>query len=385
MFKKISSSENKVECLGAFNSLNFFLAALLRFVEFIGLVWLVFGLGLFITKPFAASGLLGDVLSLALMIMILGALRVPLLYMRSALYADFGLDARSVVTRVKSILSRELYRGFIIWVGSCVVYVAMLNLNQINWLIFVSLLGMIWVGLVTLFPKIWSPEKLRPLKEGDLSPTTLARVDSWASKTGICSQRIVVSEAFSPFIQPPRIVGFGRTQLVVVPAMNLYIFPPREMALLLSTVILGAMFKAPLKIYFLHLCALALAISVSTIIINSAGVLLWGYPQTLGPVNIVALWFGGWACLNVAKFSTRLVQRSLEPQLAMAASVILKDEHSLVRAISIIAVRNLENEVTSGWMEVFQMRFGVKSFIRRAELQRHIAGLNDKQGEGYGK
>ena len=72
------------------------------------------------------------------------------------------------------------------------------------------------------------------------------------------------------------------------------------------------------------------------------------------------------------------MKRTLEPQLAMAASVILKDEDSLMRAVTIMAKRNLEGEGTSGWLEIFQMRFGVKSFIRRAELQRHIAGLNDK-------
>ena len=123
---------------------------------------------------------------------------------------------------------------------------------------------------------------------------------------------------------------------------------------------------------------MALAISVSTILINSVGIILWDYPKILGPVDIVALWLGGWACFNVSTFSTRLVKRTLEPQLAMAASVILKDEDSLMRAVTIMAKRNLEGEGTSGWLEIFQMRFGVKSFIRRAELQRHIAGLNDK-------
>lgn len=381
MFKKLSKLEKHTERLEAFNLIKFSLSALLVLTEFLWLGLLIGGLGGLISIPVIYIPIYGDYLALGMMLLSLGLVRLPYLYTKGTLYHDFGQDPRSGLKRLKLIVTLELRRGLVIWLASCLLFYGLVNLDFWYWLGCTFALFLISVSLVAFYPKLWWPLKLRPLQEGDVPEILLNSLKRWEDKNGLTKDKIVVSTTFTPELQPPYLLGLKPRQYLVIPEKALASFPPQELNLLLVMATLEAIIKIPSKIFLLYLCSISISIPLTAILLNTLGVFLWSYPLVTSPLPITLVWFGAWLGLRLADFSTRLIFRTLGPQLAAAATTLLNDENpnALSSTCSTLARYNLEEDSPPAWRKIVRARYTAKTFIKKTLYHQHIAKYKEKK------
>jgi len=130
--------------------------------------------------------------------------------------------------------------------------------------------------------------------------------------------------------------------------------------------------KAPLKFIFLRGCALAVAGPLAAILLSTLGTRLWLYPLLHNPALAILFWLAGWLGLALADFTTRIVRRDLEAQLASAAALILKDDEAVDAALTTLAVKNLEEEAPPAWRDWFSHRYGRPAFLKRCQHYRRL-------------
>ncbi len=383
MFNKLANIEDQKERLEVYNLLKFNLSACLRLAELMTLVVLISGLGWFIGTetsrffgpeagpwPPAAIGIL-------LMILVMALVRLPFLLAAGRLRAAFKLDPRPESVRAKEILGTGLRRAAALWLFSTLLYAAMLKIDLWQWTLLALILGFILVTVNSFFPRLMSPETLRPLRDGDLSPELLEQIEAWKPKTGFSSRDILISSSFRPELSFPKLTGLGPTTRLVIHEKSLASFPPRELSILVVTGVLGALVKGPLKFMLLRFCSLMVAVPLASILISAVGMSFWGYPMITNPVLVTLPWAAAWVGLNISDFTVRFTNRSLTVQLAAAAAMVVKDESSLETALSTMAERNLEDEEPSGWREMFRLQYSRPAFLKRAKYHQHMAKFSE--------
>ncbi len=382
MFKKFTRIEDRAERLEVFNLLKINLGACLWLAEFLGLTILVSGLGWLIGSSLTAAlgRIPGAALAIGLMLLVIGLMRLPPLLLLDRLSADFGLDPRPASRRFRQLAALGLRRGAAAWLVSMALYLGLLYLDLWSWTLAAMLLGVPLLFLEAMYPRILSPDEPRPLRDDDLEHSLTVRLDHWADKTGLPCRAVMISTAFTPELEPPRLTGLGPTRRLVVPEKALAAFPPRELTVLMVAAVVGALVKAPLKLLLLRLCALAVAVPLASILVTTLGAHLWGYPLAGPPVLITLVWVAVWVGFGLAEFAVRLTRRSLDVQLAAAAVTLLQDEEALASALATLAEKNLEEDSPPAWREVFRRRFSRQVFIRRVKYHRHLSSFTEGQG-----
>ncbi len=387
MFNKFAGIEDQKERLEIYNLLKFNLSACLRLAEFMTLVVLISGLGWLISSESArvlnpALGPWGSAgVSLLLMILIPALIRLPFLLAIGRLKAVFKLDPRSGAGRMKDIAGAGLRRLILVWTFSMILYAALVKLELWQWTVLALVLGAALVALDSFFPGLMNPEKLRPLREGDLSPSLLVQIENWKTKTGLSTENIFISSTFRPELSFPRLTGLGPTTKLVIQERALASFPPRELSILVVTGVLEALVKGPLKFMLLRFCSLAVTAPLAAILISTVGASFWGYPLISNPALITLVWVSAWVGLNISAFTVRLTGRGLTVQLAAAAAIVIKDESSLETALSTMAQKNLEDERPAYWRELFSRQYGRHTFIKRVKYHRHMSKFSENENE----
>jgi hypothetical protein len=183
---------------------------------------------------------------------------------------------------------------------------------------------------------------------------------------------IPVDTSFSPYLAPPRLSGFGPTQTLIIPEKALVTFTPRALALLTVPAVVEGLVKAPLNFILLRGCALAVAGPLAAILISTLGARLWIYPMFHKPALVLLIWLAAWLGLALADFTTRLVRRDLEAQLAAAAALILRDDEAVDAARSTLALKNLEEEAPPAWRDWFSHNYGRPAFLKRCQHYRRL-------------
>ncbi|UQZ88114.1 hypothetical protein C4J81_02360 [Deltaproteobacteria bacterium Smac51] len=383
MFEKFAMIEDQKERLEIYNILKFNLTACLRLAEFMALAVLISGLGWFIgtestrlitpeAGPWASAGV-----SIALMILIFALLRLPFLLAIGRLHAAFGLDPRSGSCRLKELFGLGMRRGLVAWAVSMLLYGALIRLDLWYWTILALATGAVLVALNSFMPRLVTPEKLRPLRDGDLTPALLNQIERWTPKTGLSSNDIFVSTTFSPELTFPRLEGVGPTTKLIVNEKALSSFPPRELSILVVTGIMDALIKGPLKFMLLRFCSLAVAVPLAAILISTVGASIWAYPLMNNPVLITLVWAAAWVGLIISDFTIRLTSRGMSAQLAAAATMVMKDETSLDAALSTMAKKNLEEESPASWRELFRPQYSHQAFMKRARYHQHMSKFTE--------
>ena len=380
MFEKFARIEDRTERLEIYNLLKFNFNACLRLAELLALAVLISGAGWFIGGRLSASlGVTGGgLVTIGVMLLIFGLARLPLLCLASSLNAAFGLDPRPASRRLKGLALTGLRRLILAWLISAVLYLGLIHLNLWIWTLCALTLG---AGLITLggfYPGIMRPDKLRPLSDDELAPELLARLNQWASKTGLDPKSIFVSSAYSPELKPPRLEGLGRTLKLVIPEKALAAFTPRELNVMVVAVVAAALIKAPLKFLLLRFCALAVAVPLASILLSTLGVGLWAYPLVHSPALMGLVWLGIWVGAGAAEFTIRMTRRSMDAQLAAVAGMVLADEEALPAALTILTEKNLEENATPAWREIFSARFSRQTFINRAKYHQHMSKFSEE-------
>ncbi len=377
MFKKFARIENRTERLEIFSLLRFNLLVCLRLAELLALALLIAGLGWFIGEPLTArGGRPGGILAIILMLGLVELARLPFLAALSALAADFGLDPRPFRLRLAQAAGPELRRLLAVGAVSALLYWGLTALNLWLWTLAAFLLGAGLVLLNAFHPRLLRPETRRGPRDGELPPTLAIRLDHWAAKTGLSARRLLIATDFSPELKAPALSGFGPTQRLIIPERALAAFTPREMSLLVVMAAVGALVKVSVKMLLLRFCALAVAVPLAAILISTVGTGWWGYPLATPPTLVVLVWLAVWLGLGVAEFTIRLTRRILEPQLAAAATTILKDDEALVSALTTMAEKNLEEENPPAWRECLRSRPSLAVFLKRARYHQHLAKFN---------
>ncbi|MDR2947512.1 MAG: hypothetical protein LBV79_12315 [Candidatus Adiutrix sp.] len=381
MFKKFARLQNRAERLEIYNILKFNINACLKLVELLLLTVMVAGFAWMLSAPLMRLGFYaGSALSIGAMLFIVRLLRLPFIFAAGQLAADFGLDPRPVSRRLKAILGLEARRATALWLLSVLLFWA-LRLELWAWTLLTLAVGLALAVLMAARPTLWSPEKLRPAREGELPPALLAKLEAWAPQTGISSRSILISTSFFPELTPPQLIGLHGKQ-VKIPERALSAFPPREISLRTAAAVIGTLVKAPLKFLLLRACSLAVAVPLAAIMISTVGAQLWLYPVTVSPALITLLWAGLWLGHNLGDFAARLTRRALDAQLAAAASVLLKDEEAPAKAADTLAEKNLEEEAAPAWREIFRDRHTRRAFIAKVKFQQHLSKFTeDKDGE----
>ncbi len=378
MFKKFAGLENRTERLEIFNLIKFNLTTCLRLMEFLSLALLLFGLGWLLSGPFTADGLFpGALLAIFLMLLAVSVARLPFVWAVSALLAAFSLDPRPAKSRLAALARSALHRGAVIWLITVILLWGLAEMNLWVWTLSTLGFGAALILGEACFPRLWRPEKLRPPREGELPPSLLARLDHWTAQTGLPRCRLMISSDFDTELRPPRLSGLGPTLTLIISEKALAAFPPREMEVLVVAAVIGALIKAPLKMLLLRFCALAVAVPLAAILISTLGASWWAYPLVTSPALVALIWLAAWIGAGAAELTGRLTHRALAPQLAAAATVILKDEEALVRALMILAERNLEEESPPAWREMFRCRPSRAAFLKRAHYHRHLAQFKE--------
>lgn len=384
MFAKFAGIEDNKERLGIYNLLKFNLSACLRLAEFMTLAVLISGLGWFIgaeigkalgpaVGPWVSAGL-----SIFLMILIPALIRLPFLLAAGRLQAAFKLDPRPEAMRVKAIISIGLRLFAAVWSLSMLLYVALTRLDLWQWTLLTLAVGAVAVAVNSFFPRLMCPERLRPLREDDLEPSLLARIDMWKAKTGFSTKDILISSAFRPELSFPKLVGIGPTMRLIIHEKALASFPPRELSILVVTGVMDALVKAPLKFMMLRFCSLLVAVPLASILISTIGASFWGYPLITNPVLVTLVWAAAWVGLNISDFTIRFTSRSLTAQLAAAAAMVVKDESSLETALATMAKKNLEDEEPSGWREMFRRQYTRPAFLKKARYHQHMSKFSEE-------
>ena len=380
MFKKFARIKNRTERLEIYNLLKFNLSACLKLIEFLILAVFISGFAWLLSPPLMRAGFFtGSAVAIGLMLLIICLMRLPVLYASSQLAADFGLDSRPLMRRLKNILALELRRLPLCWLLSVILFWGLRFLDLWVWTLAALALGAGLTTLDTFFPRLLRPEKLRPVRDDELPSSLLTKVERWTPQTGLSRKSLLISTTFSPELDPPRLSGLGRTQKVIISEKALASFPPRELSVMVVTAVIGSLVKAPLKYLLLRFCALAVAMPLSAILISTIGTTLWLYPIVINPPLITLIWAGLWLGHNMAEFTAHLTRRGMDTQLAAAASVLLKDEESLLHAVDTLAEKNLEEEEPASWREVFLPRHTRQVFIRKAKYHQHMSKFSDEK------
>lgn len=379
MFKKFARLENRSERLEIYNLLKLNLEACLRLSELLAMAALIAALARplsdYLTAAWGPTP--GAMAAIALMLLLPGGLRLPFLLLADRLAADFGLDPRPAGRRLKSLLQLGLRRLALVWAVSVFLFLVPAAGDPRIWALVA--LGLALSTLDAFFPSLWRPAKLRPLQEGELPPKLLARLDSWAGRTGLNSARLAVDRNFSPDLEGPRLAGLGPTLRLVIQEKSLAAFTPREMDILVIAAVLGALIKAPLKFLLLRFCSLVITVSLAAILISTLGVGLWGYPLVNSPALIVLVWAAAWIGHWAAELSIRLTRRTMATQLAAAASTLIRDEEALETALATLADKNLEEENTPAWRELFRLNYSRRAFLKKAKFHQHLARSNGER------
>ena len=380
MFKKFARIKNRTERLEIYNLLKFNLTACLKLVEFLILAVLISGFAWLFTPALMQTGFfIGSALAIGFMLLIVWLVRLPIICASSQLAADFGLDSRPLMRRLKNIFTLELRRLPMFWLFSVVLFWGLRFMDLWVWTLAALALGAMLTTLDAFFPRILRPEKLRPARDDELPSNLLTKVERWTPQTGLSRKSLMVSATFSPELDPPRLAGLGATQKIIISEKALASFPPRELSVMVVTAVIGSLVKAPLKFLLLRFCALAVAMPLAAIMISTLGTTLWLYPIAVNPPLITLVWVGLWLGYNMAEFTARLTRRGMDTQLAAAASVLLKDEESLVHAVDTMAEKNLEEEEPAPWREVFLPRHTRHIFIRKAKYHQHMSKFSDEK------
>ncbi|MDR2725159.1 MAG: hypothetical protein LBC90_03645 [Candidatus Adiutrix sp.] len=373
MFKKFSSLPDPSERLEIFNLLKFNLALCRRLGEFLTLIVLIAGFGGFAGRP-AASGppLAYAALLIGLALFCAALPRWLFLAAESTLAADFGLDPRPGRQRLAAWAALESRWFLAAWLLSVPLFQLLAVLDLWAWTLTALASGAGLLLLDALKPHWLRPEKLRPPLEGEVDPNLGLRFDKWAGQMGFKPWPLRVATTFSPFLEPPRLSGFGPTQTLVISEKALGAFTPRALNLLAVSAMVEGLVKAPLKFLFLRGCALAVAVPLAAVFISTLGTRLWLYPLVHNPALIILVWLAGWLGLALADFSTRLVRRDLSTQLAAAAALILKDDEAADAARTTLSVKNLEEETPPAWRNWFSRHHSRPIFLKRFQYYRRL-------------
>jgi len=374
MFKKFSGLPDPNERLEIFNLLKFNLAVCRRVIEFLTLAALVAGFGWLIGQPAAPrpSPLYSAPL-IALALLISALPRWLFMVIESALAADFGLDPRPVRQRLAALAAREIRWLAAVWLFSVIIFQILTVTELWAWTLIALAAGAGLLFLDACRPGLLRPERPRPPQAGELDPALTERLDNWARQMGFKPWPIRIDTSFSPYLTTPHLSGFGSTQTLVIPEKALSAFTPRALALLTVSAMVEGLAKAPLKFIFLRGCALAVASPLAAILICTLGARMWFYPILHNPALVILIWLAGWLGLALADFTTRIVRRDLEAQLASAAALILKDDEAVDAARTTLALKNLEEEAPPAWRDWFSPRYGRPAFLKRCQ---HYRGLN---------
>jgi len=378
MFKNFSSLPDPNERLEIFNLLKFNLAFCRRMIEFLTLTALVVGFGWLIGQPAAPRPSPLHSAPLIGLALLLAALpRWLFLAIESSLAADFGLDPRSLRQRLAALAAREIRWLAAVWLFSVLMFQLLTLVDLWAWTLAALVAGAGLLILDAMRPGLLRPERPRPPQEGELDPALTERLDNWARQMGSKPWPIRIDTTFSPYLTTPRLSGFGSAQALVIPEKALSAFTPRALALLTVSAMVEGLVKAPLKFILLRGCALAVAGPLAAIFISTLGARMWFYPMFHNPALVILIWLAGWLGLALADFTTRIVRRDLEAQLASAAALILKDEEAVDAARTTLALKNLEEEAPPAWRDWFSQRYGRPAFLKRC---RHYRSLNASAG-----
>ena|GEM_PF-2272803 len=373
MFKKFSGLSDPSERLEIFNLLKFNLALCRRLTAFLTLAVLITGFGWLIGGPTEAIPPLvysAPLIGLALICATLP--RWLFLAAESILAANFGLDPRSLGRRLADLAAREIRWLPAAWLLSVLLFQLLTVLELWVWTLTGLVLGVGLLILDALFPRLLRPEKLRPARQEEVDPALNQRFEKWAGRMGLKPPPIRVSTAFSPFLAPPRLIGLGPAQTLVISEKALAAFTPRALTFLTISAMLEGLVKAPMKFFCLRLCALAAAVPLAAVLIGTLGTRLWLYPLVFSPSLIILVWLAGWLGLTLADFTSRLVRRDLEAQLAAAASMILKDDEAAGMARAALAAKNLEEEAPPAWRDWFSYSYSSPAFMKRCQHYRRL-------------
>ena len=373
MFKKFSSLSDPAERLEIFNLLKFNLAICRRLAEFLTLIVLIAGFGGFAGRT-AASGppLPYSALVIGLALFCAALPRWLFLAVESALAADFGLDPRPAGQRLTARAALDIRRLLAAWVLSILLFQLLTVLDLWAWALVVLASGAGLLLLDALKPRWLRPEKLRLPLEGEVDPALGRRFDKWTRQMGFKPWPIRISTTFNPYLEPPRLSGFGPTQTLIISERALSAFTPRALTLLTVSAMVEGLVKAPLKFLLLRGCALAVAGPLAAVFISTLGTRLWLYPLTYNPALVILIWLAGWIGLSLADFSARLVRRDLSAQLAAAAALILKDDEAASAARTALAVKNLEEEAPPAWRNWFSLHYSYPVFLKRFQHYRRL-------------
>jgi hypothetical protein len=353
--------------------LKFNLALCRRLAEFLTLIFLIAGFGGLIGRT-AASGppLTYSVALIGLALFCAALPRWLFLAVESALAADFGLDPRPGRQRLVARAVLEIRWFLAAWLLSVLLFQLLIVLNLWAWTLTALASGAGLLLLDALKPRWLRPERLRPPLEGEVDPDLGRRFDKWAQQMGFKPWPMRVTTSFNPYLEPPRLSGFGPTQTLVISEKALGAFTPRALNLLTVSAMVEGLVKAPLKLLFLRGSALAVAIPLAAILISTLGTRLWLYPLVHNPALVILVWLAGWLGLILADFTTRLVRRDLSAQLAAAAALILKDDEAADAARTTLAVKNLEEEAPSAWRNWFSLHYSRPVFLKRFQHYRRL-------------
>lgn len=380
MFKKFANIENRAERLEIYNILKFNLVACQKLVELLLLAVMVSGLAWQLSEPLMKLGFwAGSALAIGVMVLVLWAMRLPLILAKGQLKADFGLDPRPLSRRIREMVSGELRWAAFFWVTSVIVFWGLKLLDLWAWTLATMGLGLALTIFDAYYPRFRKPLQLRELLPDELASPLLAKIAHWKDQTGLSSEAFRVSSTFSAELEVPYLSGLGGAQKLIIPEKALAIFPPREMAVLVVSAAISSLVKMPLKMLFLRFCALAVAMPLAAILISTLGPAFWLYPMAINPPLIAMGWCGLWLGYNMAEFTIRLTQRGMETQLAAAASVLLKDEEAVALAAETLAVKNLEEDKIPAWREIFLARYSRAVFVKKAKYHQYMSKFNDKK------
>ena len=373
MFKKFSSLPDPNERLEIFNLLRFNLAFCRRLIEFLTLAALVAGFGWLIGHQSAPrpSPLYSAPL-IALALLLAGLPRWVFLAIEATLAADFGLDPRPVRQRLKDLAARQVRWVAAVWLFSVLMFQLLVVIDLWAWTLIALAAGIGLLFLDAYRPSLLRPERPRPPQEGELDPALTERLDNWARQMGFKPWPILIDTSFNPYLTTPRLSGFGSAQVLVIPEKALSAFTPRALALLTVSTMVEGLVKAPLKFIFLRGCAVAVAGPLAAIFICTLGARMWFYPMLHNPALVILIWLAGWLGLALADFTTRLVRRDLEAQLAAAAAMILKDDEAVDAARTTLALKNLEEDNPPPWRDLFNQRYGRPAFLKRCQHYRLV-------------
>ena len=371
MFQKIFQKANEKDRPHIYQLFKFNLALVLRLIELMSLTILIAGLAWILGDFFIdllGNFWVGSFLSIVVMLVFIGLCRLAVLAFKSSLDRAVGLDARPLKVRLGQLAKNDLRQLLFIAVFSTAFLAVLLKLPIHFWILVLLVLGFAFLLASHVF--LCFKPRVRPL-------TAEERADIFSPRLLTLCQKInfdtfYLNENFTPVLQVPYLEGLGRRARLVIPQRCLTAFKPNELEFFLFAALMGKVARLPLKYFLMRCFSVALVLPFSAILFSILAP-IWAYPVLTKPVLLVIIWAGFWFGLVFSELADLLIKRQLTAQLEAMASLLIKDEQTMVAALNVLDAANLCPDKIPFWITIFNQRYSSTEELKKIQYYAYLA------------